>query len=302
MEGDPRSRGSKFGYKILEFFYAKLGYGFASAIAKVIVLYYFLLLPRIVASSMRFYAAVFPGAGLTARLRMTWRRFASFATVFTDRFFIVHSQSDRLHLVHDGLDEIIRKGRGQRPIIFWMSHLGNWEIATHILSLHDVPISLVIGKKQGERIEKLQKTQLGKARIKVVTLSDDNDWQSIELVKMVKSGQIVALSGDRLFNEDQRSIEVTFFGHRCAVPIGPYVLAALTDSDLAPIFGLREGRLSYRFVALPLRRVGKTTRSDRKDAMQRAAQSCFDDLEKMVRKYPEQWYNFYDFFSVPRAK
>jgi predicted LPLAT superfamily acyltransferase len=298
MGANAKYRGSTLGYKLLELFYKLLGYGFASVITRMIVLYYFIALPRTVAVSMRFYAAVYPQAGRFARLRMAWRQFASFATVFLDRFLIVHGQSDRFDLQHVGLDEIAGACKQGRPLIMWISHLGNWEIASHILSMHDVPISVVVGQKQGERIEKLQKKQLKKARIKVITVSDEKDWQSIELIKMIKNGQIVALAGDRLFSPEQRSIEVSFFGRRCEVPLGPYVLASLTGADLVPVFGLREGRLAYRFVALSPRRVQSASRSDRKAAMARTAGACFDDLERMVLDHPEQWYNFFDYFDA----
>ena len=57
-------------------------------------------------------------------------------------------------------------------------------------------------------------------------------------------------------------------------------------------------RLSYRFVALEPQQVSLGRRSEREESIRRQAQACFDRLDPMIRSYPEQWYNFFDYWEA----
>ncbi|HUT79117.1 MAG TPA: hypothetical protein VM285_15570, partial [Polyangia bacterium] len=54
-------QGSVRGYRAIGVIYRLLGHGFVALLARIIVFYYFLFHPGVVATSMRFFAAVFPG-------------------------------------------------------------------------------------------------------------------------------------------------------------------------------------------------------------------------------------------------
>jgi len=289
--------GSRLGYRILGWCYRVFGYGFVAFWAVVIVFYYFLFSPRVVASSMRFYAALHPEAGRFRRWLMAWRQFSSFSTVFMDRFLIESGQADRFDLGHDGLETLIGAAEEHRPLVLWMSHLGNWEVAVHCLKRFDVPITLVLAKLVDERIEALQKAMLAQRRIKVVLVERGGELGVVEVVKALRDGELVAVSGDRLYSEEQRSVVVEFLGKRCPVPAGPYLLAGLTGAPIVPIFGFRTGKLAYRFVALEPQRVELGGRGRREESIRRHAQACFARLEPMVRSFPEQWYNFFDYWE-----
>jgi len=250
MAAAEKPRGTTLGYRILGFFYRVFGYGFVALFSRFIVFYYFLFSPRVVASSMGFYRAVYPDAGRFRRWIWAWRQFRSFTTVFLDRFLLESGHQSRLELSHEGLDSITERAAAGRPTILWMSHLGNWEVAVHCLKRFDVPITLVLGKLVGERIEALQKLALARKNIKVVLVEEGQDLGAVEVIKTLRDGEVVAISGDRLFG-DQRSVEVDFFGHSCRVPVGPYVLSGLTGAEIIQIFGLRQHKLAYRFIALP---------------------------------------------------
>jgi predicted LPLAT superfamily acyltransferase len=293
MSGRGKSLGSRVAYRLLGLTYRVLGYTIIAAFARLISVYYWLFLRDTVASSVEFYAALFPDETPKQRRRRARAQFRSFTTVFVDRFLLETGRHDRFTLTHDGLDDIVAAARDKRPFILWMAHLGNWEVAAHCLRKFDVPLTLVIGKYDDERIEALQRDRLAEQRVRLVAVEDDSSFGVVEVVKALRSGDLVTISGDRLFSERQRSIGVDFLGHRCRVPIGPYLLAGLTGAPLVPAFGLREGPLRYRFVALPPRPVDFSRREGREAAMAAAAQSCFDDLAAMARRYPDQWYNFF---------
>ena len=297
MAGRGKSLGSRLAYRLLGLAYRVFGYRIIAAFARFVSLYYWLFLRDTVASSVDFYAALFPDETPKDHRCRARAQFRSFTTVFVDRFLLESGRHDRFTLTHDGLDDIIAAARDRKPVILWMAHLGNWEVSAHCLKRFDVPLTLVIGKYENEKIEAFQRDRLAERRVRLVAVEDDSSFGVVEVVKALRNGDLVTISGDRLFSEKQRSIAVDFLGRACRVPIGPYVLAGLTGAPLVPAFGLREGRLRYRFVALPPRRVDFSNREGRDAAMAAAAQSCFDDLASMARRYPDQWYNFFSYWQ-----
>jgi predicted LPLAT superfamily acyltransferase len=293
MSGRGKSLGSRLAYRLLGLAYRIFGYRIIAAFARLVSVYYWLFLRDTVASSIDFYAALYPDETPKQHRRRARAQFRSFTTVFVDRFLLETGRHDRFTLTHDGLDDIVAAARDKKPFILWMAHLGNWEVAAHCLKRFDVPLTLVIGKYEDERIEALQRDRLAEQRVHLVAVEDDSSFGVVEVVKALKVGDLVTISGDRLYSGKQRSLEVDFLGRTCRVPVGPYALAGITGAPLVPAFGLREGPLRYRFVALPPRRVDFSSRAGRDTAMAEAAQSCFDDLAVMARRYPEQWYNFF---------
>jgi predicted LPLAT superfamily acyltransferase len=159
----------------------------------------------------------------------------------------------------------------------------------------------VIGKYEDEKIEAFQRDKLAEQRIRVVAVDDASSFGAIEAIRALRAGELVTISGDRLYGEAQRAIEVDFLGHRCRVPIGPYLLAGMTGAAVVPAFGTREGPLRYTFRALAPRRVDFSERAARDAAMAAAAQACFDDLAAMARRHPEQWYNFFVYWEQGRT-
>jgi len=291
-------RGSGVGYRAARLLHRAFGYGPVSALARVVAFWHFLFIPRTVASSMRFYGALFPEEGRWRRLVRAWRQVRSFATVFVDRLLLEERLEDRLAVVHEGLDRIVEAARSGAPTILWTTHLGNWEVAAHLLEKAGVPLTVVMAGVDGGRIEARQRELLGERGVRLVFVRADRDLGAVELVAALRRGEVVAVGGDRLFDGAQRSVRVEFLGRGCSVPEGPYALASLTGADIVPVFGLRVGARSYRFVAMGAVRADASDRGGRERAIRAAAAACFEKLETMVKEHPDQWYNFFDYWKT----
>jgi predicted LPLAT superfamily acyltransferase len=300
--GSPRkSLGSKLGYRLLALTCRVFGYAAVVAIARLIAVFYRLALPRVVASSVEFYGALFPDSTMRRRRSLARAQIRSFTTVFIDRFLLSTGQRDELELTHEGIEEIVAAAREKRPLILWMAHLGNWEIAAHCLKRFEVPLTLVIGKYENERLEAEQREQLVSHGVRCITVEGESNLGVVEVVNALRRGELVAISGDRLYDDRQRPVEVEFLGRTCLVPQGPYVLAGLTGAPIVPAFGLREGKLRYRFIALEPRHVDFSKHEGRTAAIGEAAQSCFDGLTSIAHRYPAQWYNFFNYWRQGRS-
>ena len=97
--------------------------------------------------------------------------------------------------------------------------------------------------------------------------------------------EIVSLPADRLFGSRKTAL-CSFLGAPAPFPVGAYALARAKSVPLLAIFAVKTRLRHYHIIVRPCSDVG-----------QYAAQ-----LEAVVRQYPTQWFNFYDFWSTQGMK
>jgi predicted LPLAT superfamily acyltransferase len=108
----------------------------------------------------------------------------------------------------------------------------------------------------------------------------------VSLVSALRRGELVALQGDRALGTRGDTL-VDFFGAPAAFPIGPFVLARAASVPVLPAFCLLAADRRYTVVMTEPIRVGA-------DGDAGALRRWVGVLESMVRRAPEQWFNFYD--------
>ncbi len=263
---------------------------------------YFILFPARVSVSMRFYRALYPAGGFLHRLWCAWKQYHNFTGLFLDRLYLLEGRE--FSFIHEGwnnIEEALDKGVGG---VVLMSHLGNWEIAAHLLQRQGkqnsgMKLLLYLGRKHREQIEATQKEGLIRKGIEVVTVEEEggSPFDILEGIKFLKTGGLVSLTGDRRWREDQRTVTVQFLGHEAFLPETPFLFALLSGAPLFIFFAFHRGHRTYHFQAMPPQYVRAQGRNDRKEAIRQAAQAYAACLEETVRRHPFEWYHFEPFIG-----
>ncbi len=256
---------------------------------------FFLFSPRMVANNVNSYRAVFPGRNVVALLVMVLRQFHHFATVFVDR---VRFETDAgLACETVGLDHFEKYRKQGQGGIFLMSHFGNWEVAARLFGQRSIPLMLHLGKKQHEQIEKRQKLDLAHDGIRIVSASDSRGapFELLESVHALRQGGVVSIAGDRVQSRHQRTIETDLFGHKVRVPVAPHLLALVSGAPVFTLFTVRVSRGQYQVIVGEPYHVKNRGSRNRDEAIGKSIRKYMEQLEKMVRKHPEHWYQFEPF-------
>ena len=259
---------------------------------------YFILFPGRVAVSVRFYGLLLPSRGRLYHLWCTWKQYHNFTYLYLDRFLLFGNHN--LSFSHEGLEYLIDAVSRKEGGIILMSHVGNWEIAAHmLLTIHDrnairIKLLLYLGQKHKEQIERIQKESLIQSGVTLIVVDEDggSPVDIVEGINFLKGGGLVSLTGDRIWHSDQRTVPVIFLGREVLLPEIPFVFALLSGAPLFIFFGCRVGKKAYHFQVLPPEYVRAKDRKDRQEAIRKAAQAYADRLEEKVRQYPFQWYHF----------
>jgi predicted LPLAT superfamily acyltransferase len=291
-------------YRSMRFTSRLLGPWFFGLIAQGIAAGYFLFSPRRVGVSLRFYAALFPRRGRADHLACTWRQYRNFTSVYLDRLLLLEGGGD-IFCTHSGwehLEAALDRGTGG---ILLMSHLGNWEIAAHLLKRrkHGARLILFMGMRAKAQIERLQKEDLSQKGIRIIGVEKDGaaPFDLLEGLRFIESGGLVSMTGDQLWHSAQRAVSVSFLGHRVDLPETPHLLAMLSGAPLFIFFSRRTGNRRYHIRMSEPIHVAKARRSDRAGVIRRSAQRYAGLLENSLCENPFEWYHF-DQFLGPRQE
>lgn len=176
------------------------------------------------------------------------------------------------------LEESLAKGKG---IILVTGHIGNWELGAVFFGRHGFKINVVTIPEGSERIDSIRGAYRMHQNIRTIVV-DGSPFSSLEIVAALRRGEIVAMLVDRWDGTD--GVLAKFFGEDRRFPRGPFVLSRATGAPVIPAFIVRDGNV-YRGVVDPP--VYMDAPED-----EPGARRVSESLERMIRTYPDQWYNF----------
>jgi predicted LPLAT superfamily acyltransferase len=236
-------------------------------------------------------------AGLKCSWTDLFRHFYSFGMSLIDRYAFLITQKSFFTFStnnEDFIESEIKKGKG---VILLGAHFGNWELAGNLLQgrLHTKVNFLMYDAESKETKDALRKTTQNRL-INIIFVGNESTDTTIALVNALNRGEIVCLHGDRILG-GQRFENVDFFGKIARFPTGPFVLSVATGAPVIPIFSVKTGILHYTFTALEPIRFDTVSRNERQGKIHAALVAYVSALESMVRKYPFQWFNYYNFWG-----
>jgi predicted LPLAT superfamily acyltransferase len=89
-------------------------------------------------------------------------------------------------------------------------------------------------------------------------------------------------------------IPLSFLGVTAHFPMGPFSVAVSRSLQVLAVNVMKTSAEGYKIYVTPLRydsQAAKTTQ------IRQLAQSYVDELERVLKLYPEQWYNYYEFWN-----
>ncbi len=284
-------------YKKVTFISKHVGVWFFQMFTWIVTTGYFLFIPGRVLTGTRFYRALFPNRKWHYYLLCTWKQYHNFSHVFTDRFVL--EDFDDITYSSEGWEYIEEVSKNQSGGIILMSHMGNWEVAAHLLKRKGMKMLLYMGIKQKEKIERLQKESLSRSGLKIVAVSQDggSPFDILEGINFLKEGDFVSLTGDRIWREDQRAIKAKMLGHEILLPETPHIFALLSGKPLFIFFVFRKGKKQYHFKISGPKYVIAENRSLRKEVLRKSAQEYANMIENALIEFPYDWFHFEEFLG-----
>lgn len=286
-----KTRGGLLGHRIFVFILQYLGLSPAYFFLLFVSFYYFLFSRK----SNRFIYSYFKDIHHYSPSRARWavyRNYYIFGQILIDKVAIYSGLADKFTFDLDDEKHLASMEQGGFMI---SAHIGNWEMAGKKSDRIRKTMNLVMLDAEHQRIKHYLDEIMKERNFKVIPLKDDLS-HLITIRQSLDNGELIAIHGDR-FMEGAKTLKAEFMGREARFPEGPFYLALRMNAPVSFAFAMKDGRKHYHFYATPPK---KYDIPEGKRITQEHLMPMLKDyilaVETMLKKYPEQWFNYFNFW------
>jgi predicted LPLAT superfamily acyltransferase len=217
-----------------------------------------------------------------------------FGQVILDKIALLAGLQNKFTFDFEGEEHLRQMDKGGLLI---SGHIGNWEIAGQLLNRLEKNINIILFDAEHEQIKGYLSDVFTERRVNFIIIREDYSHLK-EIREALERCEIIAMHGDR-FIEGNKVFRVNFLGKPASFPAGPVNLAARFGVPVSYVFAVKETWKHYHFFATPLRNVEFSANLKKREFILREAVEAYvSALEKTVRRYPLQWFNYYKFWDT----
>ncbi len=227
------------------------------------------------------------------RLKAAWYVYLNhckFSQVVIDRFAMYAGKKFKVEV--EGMDIFASLASRDEGFVMMSSHIGNYEIAGYSLVSDTKTINAVVYGYEKQSVTDNRNNMFRKTNIRMIGIREDMS-HLFEIDRALAAGDIVSFPSDRYMGAT-KTITAPFLGQEAKFPMGPFSVATMRGLDAIAVNTMKEGSRNYRIYVTPLE---YDKSASRKEQIRQLSAAYIAELEKRVRQYPAQWYNFFDFWS-----
>jgi predicted LPLAT superfamily acyltransferase len=292
---DGKSRGGKLGHRLFIFFLRRFGIGFAYFILRFVAFWFALFSPKTAKAQYRFFRLCIR-YGKIESLISVYKNHYIFGQILLDKIAILAGLSKKFTYEHTNADVIKNMLQSNTGGILVNAHVGSWEVAGQLLDMYGKKIYVVMLDADFEKIKETVKMQTGPDRIEMIPVKSDGS-HLVKIDEVLRNRGIIAMHGDRVMG-DAATVEHVFFGKKAKFAAGPFALAAKYRVPFAFATAFKTSKYHYHFYASQAQYVDYPGNvQKRKNAITEASKKYVEMLEEMIKKYPLQWFNYFEFWD-----
>lgn len=226
------------------------------------------------------------------------RNHYAFGQVVIDRFASYAGR--KFDIVLDGRDIYREVESGGTGFMTISSHVGNFEMAGY--ALHASRRLNVLGYGgEVEAVKSGRNRLLSENNIRMVPVTDGISHIFV-LREALENGETVDIHGDRLFGSP-KALVCNVLGAPANLPQGPFALATSVDVTAGaplPVIAVFCMKTARRSFTVYLQRLDDPADAalPRRERSQVLADRYAAALSDILRRYPDQWYNFFEFWNA----
>ena len=290
-----RSIGSRWQHR---FFYALIrlaGRRAAYVMVVFVAIYYVLFRPSVRNRSRPYLSRRFPGRNALLRLWDSFRITVEMGQVLVDRAALGILGPGQLTVRHSRREDLLERVREGRGVILVTAHAGCWQFAMESLLMLETPVSLLLHREEGDVDLHIFEHRRDAAAFRIIDPAGPLGG-ALEMLQVLKHGEILCIMGDRAMGGDRSTVEVEFLGGRVRVPITPYQLASATGAPVVAIFPYKSGPGNYSLQVAKVIRVPENL-GRAPEAYRPYSEAYIRALERFVEERPYQFFNFFDMWN-----
>lgn len=291
-EWEGKTRGGKFGYLFFIYLIRKLGINVAYIFLSFVVIHFIPFAPKATASSW-FYSRKIRKQNIFKSVIFLFRNYYRFGQILIDKVAIGSGLVKKYKFKFENYDRFLEVLDDDKGAIIIGAHVGNWEIGTPFFEDYGKKINIVLFDAEHQRIKEILENNKAFADYKIIAVNNDSLEHVFNIKAALDRREYVCFQGDRYVKQD-KLLTCNFMGKKADFPGGLFILASRLKVPVVFYFAMREPHKTYRFhfyMAQPVMR--KAGVKPEQELLEQYVQA----LEGILKKYPEQWFNYYKFWK-----
>lgn len=280
-----KQRGSGWSIKLALFLYKFFGYKVFYYLLYPITFFYFFVAKN-VKEPLKIY---YKNLGIEFNNKIYYEHLRVFAVCLTDRF-VSKINPEHYTFEYDNIDIPIKILKSGTILVY--SHFGGWAASSNGAHVHN-KINIVMQEAMLEGIRKLEKSIGLKAQLNIIDLNQGSLAVNIQIANALINEEVVAIMADRPANE-KAEIKAVFLNKKANFNKSPFQIAYKTDKPILAYFIIHTSIQRYKIEYIIITMDKSQTEAN---AVKTALTQYVQKFEEIVRKYPNQWFNFYDFWE-----
>jgi len=285
-----KSRGNKTGFRIFVWVLKHAGLAPAYLLLRVVAFYFFIFSGK----AFRFQYVFFRyrlGFSSWKSVLGIYKNYCWFGQTIIDRIVLMSGMNHPFRFEFEGetyLHEMVKQNRGG---LLLSAHVGNWEIAGHLLRRLGTDMHIVMYDGEQQQIKDYLESITEKHSARIILIKEDLSHIYAIQEALSKNG-FVCMHADR-FLEGNKTLSGNLLNKSALFPAGPFLLAKTFQSPVSFVFAMKNHSFDYHFYASP----SKIYSGPKEISIPEMLQDYCRAMESTIRKYPFQWYNYYDFWE-----
>jgi predicted LPLAT superfamily acyltransferase len=291
-----QSQAKVLGFKIFVFILNTFGLTPAYFILRFVSFYYFLF-SKPNKYIRRYFTQAHGYSKLKARFSVYKNNYILGQTII-DKVAVMAGAKNAFKVIHKNgemLDELTAIGKGG---ILVSAHIGNWEVAGQGLNRLGTAFNVLMYSNEKEDVKQYMDGVMKEKKINIIAINEETKSHIIELHKAFSNNELVVMHGDR-YREGAKTLTTNFFGKPAKFPAGPFIMAAKFGVPLCIVFAVKTNKHTYQFsTEKPIQVDRVRGEAQLEQVCQVLLQQYVTQVEIMVKAYPHQWFNYYDFWKL----
>ena len=239
--------------------------------------------------AMRFFRQHFGSSTLHA-FWLALRNHCLFAQAVIDKFAMYAGHHFEIEL--EGYEHFLELAAKPDGFVQLSSHVGNYEIAGYSLVAETKPFNALVFFGEKEEVMTNRARLFEHANIHMIPIKPDMS-HLFEINSALANGETVSIPADRIWGS-QKYVTQTFLGREAHLPMGPFQVVALRGIDALAVNVMKTSVKRYKIFVTP---ISYDKAAPRQQQIEQIASGYVRELERIVKLYPTQWYNYFDFWA-----
>lgn len=235
------------------------------------------------------------GYGVCRSFLNVYRNHYRFGQIILDRFATYAGQQFQFDLL--GYDRFQQLASGEQGFIILSCHVGNYELAGYAFRSMEKRYNALVFSGEAKEVMENRNRILSKNNIRMIPVSEDMSHIYV-MNEALSNGEIMSIPADRIYGSS-KYVECMFMGSKARFPLGPYAMALQRGLPILSIFVMKVSARRYKVYIRPIEANAQPS-ANREALVSCLAQTFVSEMESVLDEFPEQWFNYYDFWSHDR--